>query len=501
MKFGKPLNLREALNCKVKHTKKMPTAEISALISEVCHGSHWISTFRHPNSLRELTSTFTPDDFQLCVSLAASAVDTLKKQVNSEQYRENLAREIKRQADAFDAEKKQIQDRVEHQHKISESKHRLAQEQLEEEIKELQNQLKQLKGSLSLSETAERKMKEQLDKFTTLSESIQKKALQTVVEEKDAQHAKELDRLQALHQSVLHSLEKSATDRVAQCDTQHKEAMDAMRKLYTDQEAKIRKELEKKAGSSDKGKQGELEFEELATQYTKWPKLQNTSKTAHSTDRSCKIRSCETLFEIKNYTVDIPSKEVQKFQRDMEEHADCPFGVFVSLHTPIQGKRSGNFISYEWTSKSQLLLYISSFYTHPAEDLLAFIDLCADLAWSMFKIQSEKPTESDSVLQMRDRLEQARVIVEKEIKRLTEFTQTLLLDKRMLLESINKQHTGYSMYVKQSRATLGLLLETLIGSVLEEDGEPEKSEEKSVPVEVEEKPKGPGRPKGSKNKK
>ena len=490
----------------------MTTAQAqSALVSESFHGTYWTSTFRHPNSLREITAGFSPDDFQLCLSLAASAVDTLKKQVNSEQYREDLAKEMKRQADLFETEKRQLQERNEHSARVAAAQTEAARNELQAEITALQGQLKQLKGSLALSETAEQKMKEQFDKFQLLSDTLQKKSLQAVVDEKDSQHARELDRLQALHQSVLHSLEKSAAERVSQCDQQHREAMEAMRKVYAEQEAKIRKEFEKRADSTEKGKQGELEFEELAQQYTKWPKLLNTSKSAHGTDRACKIRNCETLFEIKHYTSDVPGKEVTKFQRDMEEHQDTPFGVFVSLHTPIQNKKSGHFITYEWSPKSQLLLYISSFYTHPPEDILAFIDVCADLAWSMFKLHSERPTESESTLAIQGRLEQARVIVEKEIKRLAEFTQALLLDKKMLLETINKQHTGYSVYVKQTKATLALLLETLLGTVLEGVEETEVGGDViAAPVAASPTPaeesapaasRGPGRPKGAKNKK
>ena len=307
-------------------------------------------------------------------------------------------------------------------------------------------------------------MKEGFDFLKGESDSKTKFAIEQIVKQKEVQYERELDRLQSMHKTMLESLELQARERVAQCDSQHKESLEKMRQMYTEQEVKLRRELEKSFVSSEKGKQGEKEFEELTEQYCpKWPKLVNMSKTAHGTDRGCKIRNCETLFEIKNYSSDVPTSEVVKFERDLEEHQDCPLGVFISMKTNIVGKKSGNFITTSWTSKNQLLVYINSFYTHSPEDVLTFIDICADIAWMIFKSARDKPEESETV-KLQGKISQVKVFVEKELKRMTAFLTTLGHDKKMLIGTIEKQNANYIYEVQQSKQALQGILEIFLGT-------------------------------------
>jgi hypothetical protein len=269
--------------------------------------------------------------------------------------------------------------------------------------------------------------------------------------------------MQQAHKLTCEGLEKQARERVQQCDQQHKESIEKMRELYLEQERKIRKELEKSFVSSERGKQGEQEFEDLVRQYVSWPPMINMSKTSHATDRRCKIRSCNSLFEIKNYTDDVPSKEVVKFERDMGENQDCPLGVFISMNTNIVGKKSGKFITTAWTPKSQLLIFINSFYTHSPEDVLTFIDICADLAWTVFKAANDTPDESDSVVNLEGRISQVKIFVDKEIKRMADLLRTVTHNKNFMIDAITKHSAEYTYNIQQSKQALQGMLEILLG--------------------------------------
>jgi hypothetical protein len=284
-------------------------------------------------------------------------------------------------------------------------------------------------------------------------EAYFKDLLMTAKRQSDADKEREIARLQDMHSKI-------SAERAKQFETQNKEikeAYDALKVTYS-----------KDLVSSQKGKQGEKEIDELVAEFTRWGPLINTSKLPHATDRSCKIKGCDTFFEVKNYADDVPSKEVAKFQRDMEEHADVPLGVFISLKTNIVGKKGGNFIQFEWTSHSQLLIYINSFYTHSAEDCLAFIDNCADIALSMYKL-SDRPEDSDVTLMLQTRINQAKLIAEKELKKTTELLTTLNLNKKTLIETITKHHTDSSQHIKHSLLSLKELIGFLAGTEVDEE--------------------------------
>jgi len=309
------------------------------------------------------------------------------------------------------------------------------------------------------------------------------------LEQKEASHILEIQRLRE-------TLEGQARERVEYCHREQKESIETMRKFYEEQLAKERKELEKTVGSSNIGNKGEKEFADLVSLHTDWAKVQNVSKTAHSTDMRCKIRSCSALFELKKYAEDdVPSKEVAKFERDMEENEDCPLGVFISLHTNIVGKKSGNFITSAWTPKSQLLIYINSFYHHAIEDIFPYIDMCADFAWKIFKSARDTPEESEILTQLQSRIEQAKIYIEKDLKRMGDLITKMNHNKKFLISSIEKQTIDCIGDIRQSRGSLQTMLEVLLGKCQEDEVVPEDivspviAEESAV---VEETPKKKG---------
>lgn len=462
-------------------------SEERAFLSEVQKGGRWVSTFQHDSSIRELTQNLTTDEFILCMSLAATAVQNMKQSATTIKYKEALTQEIKRQTTLHDAELANLRQQSEQHDRTLKLKIETADRIHQEENLTFQTKLKELKSQLFLAETAERKVREQMESFQISADSVKESAIRTLLEQKDALHRQEIQNLKESYREFTQTFQVAS-----------EKSMEAIKTFYAEKDAKSRNDI---VNSSVKGKHGEREFEELAAQYTKWPRLVNTSKTSHGTDRSCKIRSCETLFEVKNYSTDVPSSEVKKFLRDMEEHADVPFGVFISLKTDITGKKSSTFMTSEWTPKSQLLLFINSFHQHSAQDVLEVVDMCADMAQLVYRAAAEKPSESEASLKLESRIEAARQLVEAELKRITDLSTTFACDKRNLVDMINKQHLHYSTQLKQAKVTFQTILETLLGKLEELDmSEAPEAAEEPVLEENAAAPKSRGRPKGAKNK-
>lgn len=96
-----------------------------------------------------------------------------------------------------------------------------------------------------------------------------------------------------------------------------------------------------------RGLQGEIDFEnmclnKLSSQF----KIHNTAKKAKSGDFIIKWTSPDTgkiysfLIDIKNYTSTIPSKEIDKFYRDINLQSSLSGAMLISLNSKIVGKKS-----------------------------------------------------------------------------------------------------------------------------------------------------------------
>tara|TARA_B100000902_G_C27306397_1_gene915728 strand:- start:155 stop:1399 length:1245 start_codon:yes stop_codon:yes gene_type:complete len=110
-----------------------------------------------------------------------------------------------------------------------------------------------------------------------------------------------------------------------------------------------------KNNSSKKGKLGEsLAMNSLKKKYPDW-KIENTTGTAHESDLFAYSDNYgKILYEIKTYSSNVPSKEIQKFKDDMTT-TNSKYGIFVSQTSGIVGKK---LIDYEIIDNS-ILVYIS----------------------------------------------------------------------------------------------------------------------------------------------
>lgn len=113
--------------------------------------------------------------------------------------------------------------------------------------------------------------------------------------------------------------------------------------------------------SQGRGRIGEDAFAESAAAYAGW-NLERIAGQARACDFKMRFGTFDCRFEIKNHNTSIPLADVQKFQRDMEEHrAETGVGIFIALNVALSHNR-GQLITHEWKESSgQLLIYVSAF--------------------------------------------------------------------------------------------------------------------------------------------
>lgn len=444
-----------------------------AFIAESFDGDVWSSTYKHPNSLSACVKGLYQQDFDLAIRLAVTALESMKASANKLQYKEALSQEIAKVLEENTKEKEKLVLKESLERKKLEGSH-------SEKIQELEVQIQKLKASLLVADHTSSKLREQLQSSGSIFES----SLQEVSRQKEVQHEKELERLERVY----------------------KERMESMKIAFQEQEEKLRKQVERNFVSSEKGKQGEKEFDELASQYTSWGPLKNTSKTAHSTDREALIRGCNVRFELKNYSGEVPGSEVTKFERDMEENHNCPLGVFISLKSGICNRKSDGFMCIRWSSRNQMLIYINNFYNHSVEDLFKFIDMNIEVALLFYTQANGSKTESsEGLILLQSRIEQAKVIIEKECIRINSFLNSVKQQKLFLVETLTKHNTENVYHIKHSITALKEMLDILLGQPINESPNegPNESVEGSTQVTVEEfaeQPKKKTTSKKSKNK-
>jgi hypothetical protein len=416
--------------------------EEKAFLSETFSNGKWTSTYTHPTSLQSVVKDLTQKEFKVAMTLAVSALQKMNSSAENLSYKEALDKEVKSYTQVLSQEKEDLAAKLDLAKRNAVSEKNLITEKFLEEIK-------QLKSSLAISEQA-------VKDISGKSENMFKNLLDDVKKQMSANHSQEISRVEATYQRFQ-----------VNSDQQHKEAMAALKASYSELEDKLRKELVKAtaataSASVEIGKQGEMKFEDMVEKYTKWGPLQNTSKLNHHGDRACRIRGCEAMFEVKEYSNDVPSKEVDKFKRDMEEHPDFHLGVFASMNTNIS-KKSGNYVHMEWTSRSQLLIYINRLQSHSLEDIFGFLDICIDIALRMNKMAHERPEDSETCILQQEKINRCKDVAEREIKRISDFMNTMSINKNTLLQTITKHYDENRIFMKQVGQSLKETLEILSG--------------------------------------
>jgi hypothetical protein len=417
-----------------------------ALLSETYEDGTWSSTFHHCESIQAFVKDLTQEDFITLLRLSSSALKHLHTSAGNQKYKEALAVEIDSHTRRIKDTAKQEKEALLYEKESEANRHSMEILRLKATIEELQIQNKSIKT--------------QFEDISKAGQETFRTSLAAIKAEKDEQYTKEIERIR-----------EDMKERIAE-----------VQKIYTETTSKSKKES---YVSSEIGKKGEREFKELAAEYTSWGDMEDTSKVAHNADLACMIRKTNTLFEIKNYSSDAPTREVTKFEDDMKLHSNIPFGVFISMKTGIVGKRFDKPIIIDWTSNSQMLVYISSFLSQDMPAMFLFIDMCADIAYRCYRLIQDRPEDSETCLRLQRKVQGIQSLVEKELVTLGTWVRDMKSEHQVAMDLLEKQHTMNLAKLVHMKDSLGHMISIMGG----DDSPPASEVVQLEPVQVKEKPK------------
>ena len=206
------------------------------------------------------------------------------------------------------------------------------------------------------------------------------------------------------------------------------------------------------------GSQGEMEFAQLISRFTKW-ECTDTSKNPLCADFFVKIRDCPARFEIKNHTSNNVAKtEVDKFHRDMEGHLETSFGVFVSLNTGIAGLGvASSAIDIQWTKHHQMVVLVQRFKDYDTQFVFDVLESLSDVALRNSR-QRANSTESSALVEYERKMTSLGTIIGKQLQDMNIFQKDLKREHKALQDTITKQFNQYNMSVANCLSGLQMLM-------------------------------------------
>jgi hypothetical protein len=276
-------------------------------------------------------------------------------------------------------------------------------------------------------------------------------------------------------------------EEILRLESSNKMLIENMRTLYMSDKEKLEKDLlesqekikelqesiKTSQASVIKGVVGQNDFFELIKEYTTWTGIEDTSKTSHAADLRGYIDKIETMFEVKNYTSDVPTKEVVKMIRDLETHSNISYGVFVSMNTGITGKKKP--IEFQWTAHGQLCIFVSNLLKQDLEMVFNYIGQCATIAHRFFSLCNND--EKNELESYKDKLLQVKTVITKQISEISEMITAMGHHKKLHMDNLNKHYTEYKLMLEKMKISCNEVVDIVVGST-----EP-MSEETNVDVQ------------------
>jgi len=391
---------------------------MTALLNQIKENNYYISTWKHNKPILSILETCTLNEFETILELSSKALESLRQSASSLEFQDILQKKI------IEVETKKNKE-LENQRNQYEEKRIHESSKLQKEIHTLQTHLEQSMKSYQVVN----------QNFLTLQSGTQEnfdKSLNNALQQQKQSFESHHIRLENVYKEQIYKLEKSLEHYTKSAITQNV--------------------------SSNKGKTGEQNFDTLVETFTTWS-IEDTSKTPQSCDRFGLIKGCKTLFEIKNYSYNIPKKETDKFKRDMEVHKDCPLGIFISLNTNIIGGKQ-EFFYTEFTSSNQLLIYIQQFNNYEPSTLFSIIDSLIDIASLLYSKCSS--VENDSSLQ--SKVDSIKPILQTQMNNIANIIKELNNNTKFVIDSIQKNHSSMKHHLDTLQFTFKTILQTLFKS-------------------------------------
>jgi len=427
-----------------------------ALISETFLDGGYVSQFRHKGSVLEVVRGLGQEDFEVLLGLAGAAFRSMKDSANSLSYAEALEKEVGKVRAATAAAAASaactLEGDLRTEFRIKEAEYKRSGFEKDAEVADLRRELDKVKGASAAAEAGLQAARGQLGEADRLAWE----KYSAIISDAKAQHEKMLFQKEA-------SYKEEIRERIAQAEAQHAASFKEIKELYTKEAERLRKENDKALVSSEKGKTGEKEFDELCAEHTGWGPLLNTSKETAAADRRGTIRGCICLFELKNYSEIVGTDQVVKFVRDMAHNKEAALGVFISLHTNI-AKKGERYIHVEWSDDSQMLIYVNTFYKHNIADTLAFIDSCVGTALRVYKAASASShVNNDLAVALQSRIDLAKDLIQRELLRITGIMSGLKQNNTAVVDLLMKQYVAMNLEMTSAKEGLRAMVEALLG--------------------------------------
>jgi hypothetical protein len=248
----------------------------------------------------------------------------------------------------------------------------------------------------------------------------------------------------------------------------YKDQINQLQKKTDGLEEKLYEKTVVSKTSAKRGRHAEEEFAVQAAVICGW-NCERTADTSHSCDYRATIAGVTVLFELKNYTNIVPTKEVQKFRRDMDEHREVHVGVFITTETEITGMRSTDgLFKIEWSPSGQLLIFITQFNNDIDGNLLLLDRIITTAAEPLLK-KTDNNISNEAII----RLERGLKYVEGAQERLRGIINRMMIDKR----TAEDNYTQSLMTLKLLKEEMILIFQELSGQIIHTQDEVEKQEE------------------------
>ena len=460
----------------VVYTMSLDLSTLPAFISREQTGDLAILSFNISNSYEmpvELVRSQI-SQFQIALSFAAKLIERENSLIN-EFTRDSMFSEYLKDItkahsqEVLNAEKKSLSELAPLLQKISEIE-RAAAEQISELRRDYEQQIKGLQKANKAAESESATIRAELE--ATLQKDLKMQKKRIVELESD------VTRLTRAESSVRDQCKAESDRLIATIEEKNAKILHVKEEALAAREQKVilkEKDLETKAkrqtSSSLRGQDGEHFFASITKEKMNWTL---TKAPTHSCDYSSTILGSLVFFEVKNYTTVIPQKEVVKFLSDMKSHPEALVGIFISLNTGIAGKTVP--ITIDWINRSQCVVYIQSCADLDIDHVLSFIEQIIRIV-GIFN-SSLTVTESEEPI-FQQRIDQAKVFLEKMVTRLTKLITKLGVDKKQHLALIEANALNTISELKYQITDLSTTINLMMGtqeSVSDNIAEEEKSE-------------------------
>ena len=169
--------------------------------------------------------------------------------------------------------------------------------------------------------------------------------------------------------------------------------------------------------SSKKGQEGEnWVFNELVRQF-KSSQVEDCHTKGHKGDFTVSQGEMKGMFESKNYTRNVPKREIKKFRNDVENNADLRYGVMLSLKSGIVNH---NDLSLEFCGGKPLV------YLHMVKDEPFKIKIAYDICQLILKnIDCFDITKEETQLKLKEKVKVITARHKKLVSKVIDFSNDM----------------------------------------------------------------------------